>query len=53
VDSPLSKPFQRSVPEGQLFTPQFSAAQLIDILDHSEPDGELAYLDWAGETIPW
>ena len=53
VDSPLSKPFQRSVPEGKLFTPEFSAAQLIDILDHSEPDGELAYLDWAGETIPW
>ena len=53
VDSPLSMPFQRSVPEGTLFTPEFSAAQLIDILDHSEPDGELAYLDWAGETIPW
>ena len=53
VDSPLSKPFQRSVPEGKLFTPAFSAAQLVDILDRSEPDGELAYLDWAGETIPW
>ena len=53
VDSPLSKPFQRSVPEGKLFTPAFSAAQLIDILDHSEPDGKLAYLDWAGEKIPW
>ena len=53
VDSPLSKPFQRSVPEGKLFTPAFSAAQLIAILDHSEPDGELAYLDWAGEKIPW
>ena len=53
VDSPLSKPFQRSVPEGKLFTPAFSAAKLIDILDRSEPDGELTYLDWAGETIPW
>ena len=53
VDSPLSKPFQRSVPDEKLFTPAFSAAQLIDILDRSEPDGELAYLDWAGETIPW
>ena len=53
VDSPLSQPFPRSVPEGKLFTPAFSAAQLIEILDRSEPDGELAYLDWAGETIPW
>ena len=53
VDSPLSKPYQRSVPEGKLFTPEFSAAQLIEILDRAESDGELAYLDWAGETIPW
>ena len=53
VDSPLSKPFQRSVPEGKLFTPAFSAEQLIDILNLLEPDGELAYLDWAGKTIPW
>ena len=53
VDSPLSEPFQRSIPEGKLFTPEFSAAQLIEILDRAESDGELAYLDWAGETIPW
>ena len=53
VDSPLSKPFQRSVPDGKLFTPEFSAAQLIEILDRAESDGELAYLDWAGEAIPW
>ena len=53
VDSSLSKPFQRSVPEGKLFTPAFSAARLIQILDRAESDGELAYLDWAGETIPW
>ena len=53
VDSSLSKPFQRSVPEGKLFTPEFSAAQLIEILDRVESDGELAYIDWAGETIPW
>ena len=53
VDSPLSKPFQRSVPEGNLFTPEFSAAKLIDILDSAESDGELVYVDWAGESIPW
>ena len=53
VDSHLSEPFQRSVPEGKLFTPEFSAAQLIRLLDSIKPDGELAYLDWAGEPIPW
>jgi NAD(P)-dependent dehydrogenase (short-subunit alcohol dehydrogenase family) len=53
VDSPLSKPFQRSVPKDKLFSPEFSAAKLIDILNRAESDGELAYIDWAGEAIPW
>ena len=52
VDSPLSKPFQRSVPEGQLFTPQFSAAQLIDILDHSEPMGSSPTLTGPDKQFP-
>lgn len=53
VDSPLSKPFQRSVPDGKLFTPEFSASRLIEILDKTEPNGSLDYVDWAGEPIPW
>ena len=53
VDSPLSKPFQRSVPEGKLFTPEFSAQQLEGLMASAIPDGELSYLDWAGEHIDW
>ena len=52
VDSPLSKPFQRSVPEGKLFTPAFSATQLIDILDRSEPDGNWPTLTGPGKRFP-
>lgn len=53
VDSPLSKPFQRSVPEGKLFSPDFSAEQLDNLMTSAVPDGTLSYLDWAGQAIDW
>lgn len=53
VDSPLSKPFQRSVPERKLFTPDFTAEKLEQLMATAVADGELSYLDWAGETIDW
>lgn len=53
VDSPLSKPFQKSVPEGKLFPPTFSADQLESLMATATADGELSYLDWAGEPIAW
>lgn len=53
VDTALSEPFQRGVPEGKLFAPDFVAGQLDRILDTHGVDGELSYLDWAGETITW
>lgn len=53
VDSPLSKPFQRSVPEEKLFTPDFTAQQLERLMASAIPDGNLSYLDWAGEPIDW
>lgn len=53
VDTALSRPFQRSVPEGKLFTPAYAAQCLDTVLESAEADGELAYLDWAGKTIPW
>ena len=53
VDSPLSQPFQRSVPKEKLFTPEFTASQLTEVLNTAVADGELSYVDWAGETIAW
>ncbi|EAQ96972.1 SDR family NAD(P)-dependent oxidoreductase [Congregibacter litoralis] len=53
VDTPLSEPFQRGIPEGKLFTPAFVAERLSELLDSHPADGELSYLDWAGKTIPW
>ncbi|AZG72200.1 SDR family NAD(P)-dependent oxidoreductase [Shewanella livingstonensis] len=53
TDTPLSKPFQANVPAGKLFTPEFVASQLYNIMENSEPDGEASYLDWQGKEISW
>ena len=51
VDTPLSAPFQRGVPDGQLFTPATSAAHLLRVIDGLSPQDSGGLLDWAGETI--
>lgn len=53
VDTALSAPFQRGVPEGKLFSADFVAQRLDSILDQHKADSELSYLDWAGKTVPW
>lgn len=53
TDSELSRPFQKNVQPEKLFAPGFVAARLGGLLDDAEADGELSYLDWAGEPIPW
>lgn len=53
TDTPLSKPFQGSVPEGKLFTPGFVADRLLAIMDTATADGSLSYLDWDGQGIAW
>lgn len=52
VDSRLSAPFQRSVPEGKLFTPAFSAARLLGVLDGLTPAESGRVFAWDGEEIP-
>ena len=51
--TPLSEPFQKNVAQGKLFTPEFVAAQLINILSTCPIDGELSFIDWNNKTIDW
>ena len=53
VDTPLSEPFQANVAPEKLFSPARAAEALDTILSSLEADGELSYLDWRGEIIPW
>ena len=51
VDTGLSKPFQRNVQPGKLFTPATSAAHLLDVIDGLKRPDSGNCLDWSGETI--
>lgn len=64
TDTPLSKPFQRSVPEGKLFTPDFVAASLLARLESVLGEGSAdagaqtescgaSFVAWDGSGIPW
>ena len=51
VDSGLSRPFQGNVPEGKLFTPEYSAQKLCEVLDSLEPKQSGKCFAWDGEEI--
>lgn len=53
TDTLLSKPFQKNVPSDKLFTTEFVAKQLLDIVEKTELNGEASYLDWQGKSINW
>ena len=53
VDTKLSKPFQRSIPKEQIFTPDYAASRLLKIMKSIAHDGKIDYLDWEGKEIPW
>lgn len=53
VDTRLSVPFQANVPAKRLFTPEFTASQLIDLLQRCNVEGAPHYIDWKGDVIPW
>jgi len=53
TDTPLSKPFQKNVPKGKLFSSEFVATQLLTIVENTAVDGEASFVDWKGEQISW
>ena len=53
VDTKLSKPFQRNIPKEQIFSPDYAASRILNIMKEISHDGELDYLDWQGKQIHW
>lgn len=53
VDSGLSLPFQKNVPDDKLFTPAFTASQLLAFLDKARVDENPHFVDWKHEPIAW
>ena len=52
VDSALSKPFQSNVPDARLFTPAYSAAHLLAVIDGLTAADSGNVLAWDGTTVP-
>lgn len=51
TDTPLSRPFQRNVPEGKLFKPGFVAASLLTVLDGLTAADTGGFFAWDGSRI--
>ncbi len=52
VDTPLSQPYQRGAAEAGLFTPAWSAARLLSVVDGLDPGQSGSVLDWSGAVVP-
>jgi NAD(P)-dependent dehydrogenase (short-subunit alcohol dehydrogenase family) len=52
VDTGLSRPFQRGVADGKLFTPETSARHLLAVIDGLTAADSGNVLAWDGQTIP-
>lgn len=51
VDSHLSEPFQARVPQGKLFTPEYSAEKLIEVFDSLNMEDSGKCFAWDGKEI--
>jgi len=51
VDTALSEPFQGNVPEGKLFTPDYSAGRLLEVIDTLTPQHSGRCFYFAGEEV--
>ncbi len=53
VDTALSKPFQHSVPNGKLFSPELAAKKLLGVLDGITTEDSGNLMAWDGTRIPF
>ncbi|MEL7502320.1 MAG: SDR family NAD(P)-dependent oxidoreductase [Cyanobacteria bacterium J06554_6] len=53
TDTQLSKPFQRSVPDGKLFSVDRTVTQLMAVLATVTPADTGSFYSWDGSRLPW
>ena len=53
VDTALSRPFNRNVPEKMLFSPQASVTCLLDVISRLKQEDNGKLLGWDGTAIDW
>ena len=53
VDTALSEPFQRAVPNGKLLTPDQAARHLLAVLDNLRPGNSGSIFAWDGNRVEY
>ena len=53
TDTDLSLPFQKNVADGRLFPVEFTANQLLDVVDSMKDVHSGGLFDWAGKALPF
>ena len=53
TDTALSQPFQKNVPEKKLFTADFVAETLLNIVFNATTEDSGRFIAWDGQDIPW
>ncbi|WP_299258396.1 SDR family NAD(P)-dependent oxidoreductase [uncultured Kushneria sp.] len=53
TDTELSRPFQARVPQEKLFTPDFVAERLLEVINRRTPEDSGAFYDWNDMLIEW
>jgi NAD(P)-dependent dehydrogenase (short-subunit alcohol dehydrogenase family) len=53
TDTGLSRPFQRNIEPGKLYTPAETAARILRVLEHLGPADSGRFFNWDGSEIPW
>jgi hypothetical protein len=53
VDSALSAPFQRRVPEDKLFSPAQSVGYMLSVIDRLTPADTGGFFAWDGASIDY
>lgn len=53
TDTSLSRPFQRNVNPGKLYSPERSAERILNVLDALTERDSGRFLNWDGRDIPW
>ena len=53
TDTHLSKPFQRSVKPGKLYSPDQTASRILNVIEDIDRGQSGQFINWDGSRIPW
>jgi len=52
VDTDLTRPYQKYIPQDKIFTTEFAVSRLLDIIEGSRR-GNGRFIAWDGKEVPW